>query len=247
MKGWHLIAAVTVAGAVAAPACAQENLRRFTEYPLETNHPERLVYVPLGWAFPGRRPAEQPYDVSAATWYLQPLGSAGVKPSKVLGRDEYVLERFGPAAREGASPAAFRVVITRRPAPAATTDLPRLEVVHPRTRISAIAFPSVEPVAGGVRYTYTVTPPYYALFTEATVPDAERFEIRFMPARGVQVPKYITRAPTFGGMDRQTLAQMPPPRLTVAERVAGKRIEYRTGKVIDTRERVAGERQERRR
>ena len=95
--------------------------------------------------------------------------------------------------------------------------------------------PATETLADGVRYTYRITPPPFGFFPTGDFRTAaqNRYEIRFMTARDVRPPASIARLPTFGGEDNSIRSASPPPRLPAAERVAGKRIEYRNGKVVE--------------
>ena len=237
-----LLTAGALAFLVAAPASAQSpdgNYRRFSQEPMDTNRSNRIVYVPLGWAFPGPRPATQPHDASSATWYQLPVGVRGVRPDKNLERAEYRLESFQPLPGDGRR---LRVVITRTGG--GDIGTPELAVVHTKSQISATGSPRVEAIPGGTRYTFVVTPPDLGVPGRAA---AERYEIRFFPATEVPEPPRIARKPTFDGADPQVRAAQGPPRLPYAERVAGKRLEYRAGRQVVVDQRVAGSREERRR
>ncbi|MFN3649633.1 MAG: hypothetical protein ACK47B_08625 [Armatimonadota bacterium] len=232
MRTWHALAAAALALS-ALPAAAQEgNLRRFTDTPSDTNRSNRIIYVPLGWSFPEARPPRMGYNVASAAWHQVRLGEAGVRPDQTLDKSEYSLERFEEVANR---PGIVRIVIERRPVeggqPIATADAPpQLGLVERDTLISTQALPQVDRVGNGVRYTYTMPLPEVALLGQkATLPaDTSRaYELRLKPAEEVQLPRYITRAPTFGGEDPQTRALMPPPTTTVNERVAGQRQETR--------------------
>jgi hypothetical protein len=236
---FHPFAAAALALAVAGPASAQlDPYRRFTTAPNDTNRNNKLVYVPLGWSFPGAKPADQPYDVATAAWYRQPLGSTGAAPDKVLDKSSYTLERFDLVRADGGR--LMRVVVTQRPAPAERQP-PMLRVMNPQSMISASSVAGIEDLPDGVRYTFLVRPPHHDFIPagERVAATAPRdYELRFMPARNVELPRYIVGAPTFNrGLDPETRAAMPPPRLPVEERVAGKRIEYRSGRVVEPRRR----------
>lgn len=233
-----LAAALCVAGAIPAHAqSGQGALRRFTEHPTDTNRNNRVAYVPLGWSFSGQRPGSLPYDVSVATWYQLPIHTTHVKPDKVLDSGTYRVERFDVVGSRPGESAQLRVVITRQPAPPVDAAPPRIQIVHGRTGISSLAFASAEALPDGVRYTFVAEPPQLNLAMNGGRPDTDRYEVRLMPAREVSLPQNIARAPTFGGEDIQTRQAMAPPRLPREERVAGKRIEYRNGKVIERRKR----------
>jgi hypothetical protein len=230
---WTLLATAVAAAAVAAPAGAQQvgADRHFTHIVTDTNRSDRIIYAPIGMAFSGPRPGSQPYDVSAATWYRQPLGSQNVKPDKNLEKAQYTLESFDAVKDQGLNQ--IRVVITRRPAPPEGTEAPRIAVVHPDSAISSTAFPKTEMLADGVRYTYMVMPPNLGFASRRDQITSDRYEIRFQPARDVHIPRYITKAPTFGGEDHEARDMAaPPPSLPRTERVAGKRLEYRRGRVV---------------
>jgi hypothetical protein len=229
--GWA--AALVVAAAAAVPARAQDGpLRRFY---WDVNRSNREVYVPLVWAFPGRRPADMPYSVSVASWFRQPLGARDVRASTVLDKARYTLDEF--SLMDANSPRArVAVVITRTPALPEGTEPPRLDLVHP-SGISAPHVPAdMESVPGGTRFTFITTPPlwnYTAGNSNVDPKDVQRYEVRLLTAREeVRRPRSITRAPTFGGFDIETRMSLPPPRLPREERVAGRRIEYRSGKVV---------------
>lgn len=247
----ELLAAAALATLLGTGASAQVNntgpYRRFTDDVGDVNRSNRIVYVPLGWAFSGARPARLPHDVSSATWYLQPLGSQGARPDKVLDKAEYTLERFEVMKGQNGSASMIRVVITRTggaPEPA-----PELRLVHPETQISARADAQIEPIPGGSRYTFLVRPPHFGLTSGPQAPDTNRYEIRFMASREVTPRTSVARSkPTFGGEDARLRALSPPPQLPAAERVAGRRIEYRSprgaGAVVEDTERIAGRRQQ---
>lgn len=230
---------VATVAAVAAPAHAQEGgLRPFTTQPTEINRSDRVVYVPLASKFPGPRPGNIEYGVAAAAWYQQPLGARNVKPDDVLDKGEYTLERFEMATPGAVSSRPLvRVVITRRSGAAPGANLPLLEVVDAETGISAQRVsPSVEALGQGVRFSYVTMLPLWgvaSLRPGAAKGEGRRYGLRFLPERGVELPRYFTLAPTFGGADLETRMNQGPPKLPVEERVAGKRIEYRSGKVIE--------------
>jgi len=236
---WQVLAAAALTAATAGPASAQiGEYRRFTHEPMDTNRSNKIIYAPVGWAFSGRRPAAQPRSVAVASWYLQPLGSRNDRADKVLDKGEYTLESFDAVRPEGDLLTRMRVVITRMPAPPEGTDLPELNVVHPRTLISSRAVPAVETIPGGVRYTFTLTPPMFGFAPAGDVknlPSTSQFQLELLPARALSVPRHIARKPTFNQEDAETLRQLPPPRLTVEERVAGKRLEYREGRVTESK------------
>jgi hypothetical protein len=242
MRGEQLGLALLVSTVLAGAASAQEYAYRHFDQPVtDTNRSNRIVYVPLGWAFPGARPPQQPYDVSVATWYR---GTPGARADNVLDKGEYVLERF----ENGARPGMLRVVI-RRTGPA-VQDLPELRVVDRDSALTTRAKARVERDGAGVRYVFDVPSP---LITSQPRGDQRPgYELRLMTARpDVRLPDYIVRKPTFSGMDLDERRALPPPQLPYAERVAGKRIEYRSprsaGRVVEDRQRVAGSREERRR
>jgi hypothetical protein len=243
------IVAITVAAASGAGAQDEGPYRRFTRPPIDPNRNNRMIYAPVVAAYPGSRPAGLPYDVSAATWYQQPLGSRAVKPDKVLDDGTYVLERFGALRDGGAS--VFEVVITRTPAlPGA--PVPELRVVHPDSAISAAGFPTVTQTAGGTTYRFLVRPPLAGFIptgSAATAQDLSRYELRFLPAREVRNPAWMRQAGTFAGASVESRMAEGPPRLPIEERVAGKRLEFRSARsapVVTYDEKVAGRRQEQR-
>lgn len=229
MLRWQiLIAAAAMAVGTAAPAGAQDaRYRRFTDSISDTNRSDRIVYVPLGWAFPGPRPATMPHDVSAAAWYRQPLGTRGARPDSVLDDAEFRLESFETTGAGPAPGRTFRVVVVRRPAVSEGTAAPLLRVVDSDSQIGSAALGAAEPVPGGTRFTFTLRPPHYGLARSGKLPDSDRFELLFMPARGVKKPEYITLKPTFGGDNPRDRMNLPPPRPPLVERVAGKREEVR--------------------
>lgn len=232
---WQGVAAAALCLIASSAAQAQQGqgaLRRFTELPTDTNRSNRVNYVPLGWSFSEDRPGKLPYDVSVASWYRLPIFTTNVKPDKVLDKGTYQLERFDAVGTEPGGTPRFRVVITRRPAPPEGTA-PRLQLLHGRTGISSLAFAAMEALPDGVRYTFLAEPPQLNLTANRSVPDTDRYEVRLMPARDVTLPRNIVRAPTFGGEDLGTRQAMAPPRLPREERVAGKRIEYRKGRVTE--------------
>ena len=239
----ELFAGAVLATLIGGAAGAQNdtgNYRRFTDDVGDTNRSNRIIYAPIGSAYPERRPARQPYDEASAAWYLQPVGATAVKPSKVLDKAEYTLDRFD------LTPGGMRVVITRtggQPEPA-----PMLQILNTETQISSRATPVVTPVAGGSRYTFLVRPPHQGLASAFQTAKSDRFELRFMSSREVPTPPSIARRPTFGGESKAIQALNGPPRLPRAERVAGKRIEYRSASSpgVVVQDRVAGSRQERR-
>lgn len=207
-------------------------LRRFTEHPTESNRPNRIVYAPLAWAFPGSAPPNMVRDVSVASWYRVSLNVSNRRPDKVLDDNRYTLERFALIGTgEGERPQ-FRVVVTQRPAPPIGSAAPRLSVVHPN-QISSVALGTADRLADGVRYTFTVEPPLAGFRPTRQLPAAGEYSVRLMPARDVSYPVALRRAPTFAGVDVETRMATPPPRLPRAERVAGKRLEYRRGRVLE--------------
>ena len=223
---WHPFAAAVLAVAAAGPASAQSGPeRRFTDLPNDTNRNNKLIYVPLAMGASGPKPAGQPYDVAAAAWYGQPLGTAGAQADKVLDKSRCVLERFDSV--RGSEGNLLRVIVTQRPA-APDAEPPMIRVVEAKSMLSASALAHVEPLSDGARYTFLVRHPSW---DGATAPS---FEIHLLPGREVKLPRYLVGAPTFvRGADRETRALTPPPRLPLIERVAGKRIEYRSGRVVD--------------
>jgi hypothetical protein len=229
----HVLAgglAGAIAVAAAAPALADVGgpFRRFTANPLEVNRNERMVYVPLARAFTDAQPPGMPYHVAAATWRAQPLGSAGAAPDQILDPAGYVLESFRVLEAPGIP--RREVVITRRPGFPGEAP-PMIDVLHPENFISARATPErIEPAAGGMRYTFVVVPPLVPAppAPDETRPRANRYTLRLLPAYEVRQPPHMVRAPTFGGAGRVWKEHMAPPRLPVTERVAGRRMEYRS-------------------
>ncbi len=207
-------------------------LRRFTEHPTESNRPNRIVYAPLAWAFPGRQLPDMPRDVSVASWYQVPVNATNQRPDKVLDDSRYTLERMELVQAAEGQQSRIRVVITQRPAPASDLPPPRVSLVHP-SQISSIALATQERLPDGVRFTALVTPPLAGFAPSPQLPGAQEYSVRLLPARDVDYPDELQRAPTFAGVDIETRMSTPPPRLPRAERVAGKRLEYRRGRVID--------------
>lgn len=223
----------------AGPVRAQEQLRRFTQDYWDVNRSNRIVYVPVGFHFSGPPTGKQQYDVSVATWYLQPLGVRSVRPDKVLDKGEYSLDQLELVGADTARPS-VSVVITRRPAPPEGTPPPAIDVVHPNGISARPALATVEPVDGGVRYSFMVSPPLWGFSSPNNVKERGtlRYEVRLLSGRDTKLPNYLTRAPTFGGLDTETRMSLPPPQLPYVERVAGRRIEYRSGNVVqDTKKR----------
>jgi hypothetical protein len=240
-KQWFAAAAVAIlALGIAAPSQAQ-GLRRFTESPTDTNGNDRIGYIPFGWAFTGSRPADQPYDVAAATWFETNVGAPKAKPDRVLDKGEYTLERFDVTRGDGDVPL-MRVSIVRHPAPPEGAQPPQIAITHNKNLFSSQGFPSVERIGDGVRYTFTVRHPLASfapgIVSAGVMRDTGRYSIELLPAREVKLPKYITRAPTFSGLDPDSYVTPKPPQLTREERVAGKRIEFRDdrgGRVVQER------------
>jgi len=218
---------------IASPAGAQELAqRRFTQNPTDPSFNERQVYVPVNLAFT-TRPSSQPYTLSVATWYLQPLGAKDVRPDKTLDSAAYSLDQIELLNGAG-SQRQVRVVITRRPAPPEGTAPPDLDLVHPSGISAPRAAATIEPVQGGVRYTFVVVPPmwgYSSRTSNVRAGDTPQYEVRLLTARTVSPPPSMVRAPTFSGYDAQTKSSLPPPQLPYIERVAGKRQEFRNGQV----------------
>lgn len=242
-----LIAAAALAWMVAGAAEAQHttgSFRRFTTDPGDTNRSNKIIYVPIGMALPGQRPAQGQYEWSTATWFLQPLGSAGVRPDKKLGDAEYVLERFESVKGAPGQPGRLRVVITRRGG--GSEPAPELRVTDPQTHITSRAQARVTPIPGGSRYEFLVQPPLAGLFPGGQTPARDRYELQFMSSTRTSPPPALARRPTFGGEDPELRALAGPPRLPKAERVAGKRLEFRSARSggVVTDQRVAGKRQE---
>lgn len=242
-----LIAAAALAALAGGPAHAQNtgNYRRFTTDPGDVNRSNKIIYAPIAMALPGPRPAQGIYQWSTATWYLQPVGSAGARPDKKLGDAQYTLERFEPVKGENGDPGMFRVVITRTGGGAEPN--PELRVTDPKTHITSRSEARVSAIPGGNRYEFLVRPPLAGLYPDGRTPDPGRYEIQFMSSTRTSPPPALARRPTFGGEDPELRALSGPPRLPRAERVAGKRIEFRSarsdGQVV-TDPKVAGKRQE---
>jgi hypothetical protein len=222
--------------------------RHFTRQPIDPNENGKIIYVPLASAFPGPRPADQPYDTAAASWYQELLGSRETKPDQVLDKGKYVLNRFETAGRDGAR--MLEVVVTRYPAPPAGAPLPQLRITEPSTNISASAVATATPVAGGMEFRFLVRPPLLGFAPNAdsrNLPATERYTLSFLPARDVPLPARLRTAGTFSGAGVEARMAEGPPRLPVEERVAGKRLEFRSARsapVVTYDERVAGRRQE---
>ena len=248
MRWTQLAAATLLLGTIGGARAEDGPYRHFTRPAIDPNRNDRIIYVPVALGYTeGPRPG-MPHDVSAATWYLEPLGSREAKPDKVLDDARYVLERF-ETVRVGGRPM-LEVVITRYPAPAAGTDVPLLRVVEPESNISAAATATVSAIPGGVRYRFLVEPPLRNFAPEGDpgmVPATDRYSLLFMPARDVKYPAAMRQLGTFAGASVETRMQQGPPQLPVQERVAGKRLEFRNtrsaGRVVYT-EKVAGKRQE---
>ena len=246
---WQILTAGALTAVAALPASAQfedGHYRRFTEDVTDVNRNNKIVYAPLGWSFRGARPASMPFSVSVASWYQQSAGAANVKPDNVRDEAEYRLERF-ETVKDGGN-AMFRVTITRTPAPPEGQAPPELRLVHTDTLITSRDRATVETTPNGVRYQFYVRSPQLTMAPrgESSREDADRYELRLMPAREVNLPRYITRAPTFGGEDPMLRMHRTPPQLPLAERVAGRRIEYRNFAVVEGQSKVAGKRQEQR-
>jgi hypothetical protein len=246
---WAAFAASAIALAAACGASAEDGpYRHFTRPAIDTNRNDRIIYAPVATAYPGARPGELPHDVSVATWYALASGQTA-KPDKVLDNGRYVLERF-ETIRNGAEPA-LEVVISRYPAPTGG-DVPLLRVVDRDSNISSAATPISSAIPGGVRYRFQVRPPLHdfaAMSNPGSRREAQQYMLRFLPARPVAQPAAMRRAGTFGGASTETVMSQGPPQLTVAERVAGKRLEFRSAKapgVVVYDAKVAGKRQERR-
>ena len=246
---WPAFAVVAITVAAAGSAGAQDGpYRRFTQPAIDPTNNNRMIYAPVVAAHSGSRPAGLPYDVSAATWYQQPLGSRAVKPDKVLDNGTYVLERFQAVRGSGAP--MFEAVITRTPALPAGAALPELRVVHPDSAISAAGFPTATQTGNGTTFRFLVRPPLADLTASSDTTagqDLSRYELRFSPARDVKNPPWMRQAGTFAGASIETRMQQGPPRLPIEERVAGKRLEFRSARsapVVTYDEKVAGRRQE---
>ncbi len=230
---WPILATATVALAAAVPARAQIPYRHFEQPYWDTNRSDRIAYYPLAKAFSGPRPGVQPYNVAEASWFQQKLGTPELRPSQVHDGAEYALNQFTMERRNGTR--MLHVVITRM---GGTPDegVPQLRVTHAPSRISVTSLARVTRAAdGGVRYTFDIVPPTFGFSGDPSVRDAAepaRYQVDLIPPRNLQVPSYIARYPTFGGEEWKTRMDQPPPRLPVEERVAGKRIEYRSGRVV---------------
>lgn len=240
--------AAALAALLGTAARAQiDPYRRFTRDPLDVNRSNQIVYVPLGWAFPGPRPPHQPYSVAVASWFAVAPGSGQAPADRALDDGRYVLQRF-ERIQSGRRRGWLRGEIVRRPAPPAEAAPPRVEVVHRGTLLTARTLATAEPLPDGVRYRFEVPSPEQGF--AGPEPGGAGYEVRLLPAREVRPPAEIVRKPTFGGGDEWARLMPPPPQLPVAERVAGRRIEYRSprsaGQVVEGRARVAGKRQERR-
>jgi len=241
---WQTLAAAALAVSVISPASAQIGpYRRFTQDdPSDINRNNRIGYVPVLRTFTGRRTGDGSYLLPSASWFQEASGSHDRKPDMVRDNARYTLEAFEPI--QGDAAGRMRVVITRSPAPPADSQPPLLQLVETRSRVTTRATPEVEAMADGVRYTFTVSPFQVGVVSERSKP--QRYQVDFVPEKGVSRPDYIAMWPTFGGATWWERATQGPPRLPYAERVAGKRIEYRSasdaGRVIDSK--VAGKRQE---
>lgn len=229
--------AFALAVVLAAPAAAQVGpYRRFTEPAIDPNRNNRIIYAPVFSSFSERKPPQRPHDVASASWYLRHPGERDAVPDSVRDDGSYRLERFEGVRLPGESVDRLRVTIIRRPAP--PPGLPQIRVIHRDSALTSLGFPTVESIPGGVRYTFLVMSPHVT----AALPDArlgtpgvDSFDLRFMPAHEVRLPPHLVRAPTFSGAEPEVRQVMPPPRLPYLERVAGKRIEYRSGRVIQAR------------
>jgi len=248
---WSAIAVMAVTIVSAGSARAQQDpYRRFTREPIDPNENNKMVYVPLASSFPGPRPGDQPYDVAAASWYSERLGSHGTKPDRVLDKGNYVLNRFETVGGEGSR--MLEVVVTRYPAPPADAPAPQLRITDPGSNISASAFATSVPVAGGTEFRFRVRPPLLGFAPNAepaNLPAANRYILSFLPARDVPLPAGLRTAGGFSGAGVEGRMDQGPPRLPVEERVAGKRLEFRSARSapqVTYDERVAGRRQERR-
>lgn len=248
---WSAIAVMAITIVSAGSARAQQDpYRRFTREPIDPNENNKMVYVPLASAFPGPRPADQPYDVAAASWYDERLGSHGTKPDRVLDKGNYVLNRFETMDGEGSR--MLEVVVTRYPASPAGTPAPQMRITDPGSNISASAFAVPVPVAGGTEFRFRVRPPLLGFAPNAdrgNLPASNRYILSFLPARDVPLPAELRTAAGFSGAGVEAQMAQGPPRLPVEERVAGKRLEFRSARSapqVTYDERVAGRRQERR-
>ena len=229
---WSILAAATLALAAAVPARAQIPYRHFEQPYWDTNRSDRIVYYPVVKAVSGPRPGTQPYSVAQASWFEQRLGARDVKPNAIRDGAAYQLDEFTTLNNRGQR--TLRVVITRHGGDM-DTGVPQLRVTHDPSRISVTALPRVSQLSDGVRYTYTITPPSFGFTSDADVKDsaqAPRYQLDLLAERNLRVPDYVAKAPTFGGRDWKDRSDAPPPQLPVEERVAGRRIEYRSGRVI---------------
>jgi len=242
-----VVMAITIVSAGGAQA-QQDPYRRFTREPIDPNENNKIVYVPLASAFPGPRPGDQPYDVAAASWYSERLGNRESKPDRVLDKGTYVLNRFETVGAPGSR--MLEVVVTRFPAPPAASPAPQLRITDPRSNISASAFATAAPVAGGTEFRFRVRPPLLGFSPNAdpeNLPASNRYTLSFLPARDVPLPPALRTAATFSGAGVEARMDQGPPRLPLEERVAGKRLEFRSARrapQVTYDERVAGRRQE---
>jgi hypothetical protein len=240
-------AVLVAAGATAGPAAAQIDAYRGT-YPLsDVNRSNRIIYAPIVRSYSGPRPADMPRDVSAAAWFRVAPGRQGLRPDLTRERARYRLQSF--QAVGNGEEGRFRVVITRSPDPG-DEELPELRLVHSDSGLGSTALPErVDDIAGGVRYTYTISHPYPPTEVMRAARERETFGIHFMPARDVELPRSLVGAPTFGQAPLEDRRSWGPPRLPEAERRTGKRIVYtspRSAGAVVERSRVAGSRQIRR-
>lgn len=228
---WSILAAATVVLAAAVPARAQSPYRHFEQPYWDTNRSDRIVYYPLARAFSGPKPGAQPYSVAQASWFEQRLGARDVRPNHVLDGAAYQLDEFTTLNQRGTH--TLQVVITRHGG-ATDEGVPQLRLTHGPSRISVTALPRVTQLTDGVRYTYTITPPSFGFGSDVDAQDnqAPRYQLDLLAERNLKTPDYVAKAPTFGGQDWKDRSDAPPPQLPLQERVAGRRIEYRSGRVI---------------
>lgn len=246
---WSAIAimAITIASAGGAHA-QQDPFRQYTRQPIDPNENNKIIYAPVVSHFPGERPADQPFDRAAASWFRGTLGSREARPDRVRDRGRYVLDQFETTGAEGAR--MLEVVITRFPALPAEDPAPQLRITDPSSNISASAFATATPVAGGMQYRFLVRPPLLGFAPDAdpkNLPASSQYSLSFFPVGGVPIPPGLRRAATFGGVGVAARMDQGPPQLPVAERVAGRRLEFRSARsapVVTFDERVAGRRQE---
>ena len=235
----------------ASPAHAQDgNYRHFTRNPIDdVNGSDRIIYAPVVSHFPGARPGEMPYNYPVASWGGQFFGSRNVSPVVTSDHGKYQLEVF--QLDQSTKNPILHVSIVRRPIPPEGEAPPQLRVIDNHSSISTSAFASVERLPDGLRYQFTVAPPLFDidnLRSAEVLAGVRNFQLDLFPARDVERPKYIAGAPGFGGLDPLSRAAQPRPSLPSAERVAGKRLEYRSAKSPGpaVQEHTAGKRQEER-